>query len=297
MIRRALRGLWRLLTAPFRWAGRGLLWLLKRSPLREFFEPEPEDTPILETIGRAAEQPGDFLGGLIVHLDALRLHLLRAALALALTTGLAFAFTERILDWLAAPIGGIQSLQAIEVTEPIGVVMRVAVLVGFTLALPYIAFELLRFIAPGISRRARWLGLFAIPFVALFFVGGMAFAYRYMLPAALPVLLNFMGIATLPRPASYITFVTGLMFWIGVFFEFPVLAYVLSAMGILPAHALRQHWRLAFILLTILAAAITPTIDPVNMMIVLLPLWTLYGISILMAGLGGLGRRRRQSAA
>lgn len=285
---------WRVLTAPFRWLGRGLRFLALRSPLREFFIPEEEDTPILDTISRAAQQPGDFLSGLIVHLDALRKHLLRIVLALVFTSSIALVFMNQILGWLAAPIGGIGSLQAIEVTEPVSVVMRVALLIGFTAALPYIVFEVLRFMAPGLSMRARWFGLAAIPVVTLFFLGGMAFTYYYMLDPALDVLLNFFGITTVARPASYIKFVTGLMFWIGICFEFPIVSYVLSAMGILKARMLRENWRVAFILLTVLAAMITPTVDPLNMMIVLLPLWILYGLSIFMAALGGLGHTRRQ---
>lgn len=286
--------LWKVITAPFRWLGRALHALALRSPLREFFTPVDEDTPILDTISRAAQQPGDFLSGIISHLDALRKHLLRAVLALILTSSLAFVFMNQILDWLAAPIGGIQSLQAIEVTEPVSVVMRVALLVGFSTSLPYVVFEFLRFMAPGLSMRARWFGLLAIPVVTIFFLGGMAFTYYYMLDPALDVLLNFFGITTVARPASYTKFVTGLMFWIGICFEFPIVSYVLAAMGLLKARLLRENWRLAFILLTVLAAMITPTVDPLNMMIVLLPLWALYGLSILMAAIGGLGHTRRQ---
>ncbi len=296
-MRRLMAFLWRVLTAPFRWVGRGLTWLAMRSPLGDFLAPEPEEVPILDTLSHATQQPGDFLEGLIAHLDALRKHLLRATLALATTTIVAFYFTPQILDWLAEPIGGIDSLQAIEVTEPISVVMRVALLVGFTAALPYIVFEVLRFMAPGLSRKARFFGLFAIPIVTFFFVAGMAFAYYFMVPEALKVLLNFMGINTLPRPSSFIKFTTGLMFWIGISFQLPIVAYVLSAMGLITSKLLRDYWRVAFVLLTVVAAMITPTVDPLNMMIVLLPLWALYGLSIVMASVGGLHRRRRAGAA
>jgi sec-independent protein translocase protein TatC len=165
--------------------------------------------------------------------------------------------------------------------------MRITFLSGFVIALPYICFEILRFLAPGISRKSRLIGLFGIPFVGVFFVAGLIFAYKFMLDPALEILLNFMEIQTIPRPNSYFRFVTSLMFWIGIAFEFPLVAFVLSSMGIITSKTLRDHWRLAFIILAILAAMITPTIDPINMMIVLLPLWSLYGLSILMASIGG----------
>jgi sec-independent protein translocase protein TatC len=258
-------------------------------PFRNFFVEEPEDSSLGDTIQKAVENPGDIL----VHLAALRGHLVRSALALALVAGLVFGFSGRILDWLAKPIGGIAALQAVEVTEPIGVVMRVTVMVAFTIALPYISLEMLLFAAPGLSRRARMIGLVAIPLVLTLFVGGMLFTYYFLLPQAIPFLLGFMGIPTLVRPSSYISFATGIMFWVGVAFEFPLLAYVLAAMGILPAELLQRNWRIAVVLLTVLAAAITPTIDPINMLLVLLPLILLYFISVGTASLAHRQRRAR----
>ena len=153
------------------------------------------------------------------------------------------------------------------------------------------------FAAPGLGRRARVIGIFSIPLVFLFFVGGMAFAFYVMLEPALDVMLNFMGIQTLPRPSSYIRFVTGLMFWIGVAFEFPLLAYVLSAMRVLKPEALRDNWRIAWIAIAVLAAMITPTVDPINMGIVMVPLLVLYYLGILMAYIARGGRRREEQAA
>lgn len=278
--------LWRILTAPFRWLFKGFVWILEHTFFGEFLTQEPEDTPVLDTIQKAADEPGDFLMALLEHLNDLRKHLFRALIGMVITTTLSFFFVTQIMDWLASPIGGISELQAIEVTEPISVVMRVALLAGFTGALPYISFEILRFLAPGISRRARLIGLLGIPFVFIFFIGGLWFAYAFMLPAALPVLLNFMGIPTMPRPSSYLKFVTGLMFWIGISFELPLVSLILSSMGILRAQLLANQWRIAVIILTVFAAMITPTIDPINMMIVLLPLLILYAFSILMAYVG-----------
>jgi sec-independent protein translocase protein TatC len=101
-----------------------------------------------------------------------------------------------------------------------------------------------------------------------------------MLPAALPFLLNFMGIQAQLRPQSYFSFVTGLMFWIGAAFEFPLVIYALSAIRLVKPAVLAKQWRIAVVLIAILAAAITPTVDPVNMGLVMLPMILLYFISI-----------------
>ena len=290
-MRKFLTGFWRLLTAPFRLLARIFSpitrWFSNLSTeIKVLFTEEPEDEPLPDTFAKTMENPM----GLMEHIGALRKHLLRAVIFMAITTVFSFAFTARIIDILAQPVGGISGLQAIDVTESVGTFMRVALLCGFALALPYIAFELWLFAAPGLSKRSRIFGLFAIPLVVLFFLGGVAFAYFGMLPTALPFLLNFMGITTIPRPSTYIGFVTSLMFWIGVAFEFPLVIYVLASMNLIDARTLARQWRLAIVIIAVMAAAITPTVDPVNMSLVMGPLIILFVLSI---GLAHLAQRRR----
>ena len=169
--------------------------------------------------------------------------------------------------------------------------MRVAVLSGITLSLPYIAFEFWLFFAPGLKPRSKKFGLIGIPLATLLFTSGMAFAFFVMMPAALPFLLNFMGIRAELRPNSYYSFITGVMFWIGVSFEFPLVIYVLTAMGFIKPKVLAEQWRLAIVFIAILAAVITPTIDPVNMALVMIPMILLYFVSI---GLSKIAYRERE---
>jgi sec-independent protein translocase protein TatC len=290
-MRNFLRSLWRLITLPFRfidWIVRSISrWIgSMTSELHELLTEDVEDEPLPDTLVKTIENPS----GLLEHINALRKNLTRALIFLVITTSFGFTYTRQIIDYLARPIGGISKLTPIEVTEPIGVYMRVALLIGFSLALPYIAFELWLFAAPGLHRNSRFTGLFAIPLIALFFVAGMSFAYFAMLPAALPFLLNFLGMNPQIRPASYISFVTSLMFWIGVAFEFPLVIYVLAAIHLVNYKMLIDQWRLAVVLIAVLAAAITPTVDPINMSLVMGPMIVLYFISI---GLAYLARRGR----
>jgi sec-independent protein translocase protein TatC len=296
-MRKRLRSIWRFITAPFRFIfyilrniGRGFKNTF--AAVVQFMSQEPEDEPLPDTFAKTMENPS----GLLEHVDALRKHLLRAVIFLIITTSISFAFATEIIDLLAQPIGGIGELQAIDVTEPLGVFMRVSLLSGFALALPYIALELWLFAAPGLRRKERIFGLIAIPLVLLFFVGGMLFAYFFMLPTALPFLLNFMEIPTIPRPSSYIGFVTSLMFWIGIAFEFPLVIYVLASLGFVNSRVLIQQWRLAMVIVAVVAAMITPTIDPFSMMVVMAPLIILYFLSIGMAMLAQSGRARRLAA-
>ena len=295
-MRKVVSFIWKIITAPFRL----IAWLFKTIfgffrtrylKIKNFFTEEPEDTPIGDVLQAGFENPNSIL----YHLNELRKHLFRAVIGFALATTVAFYFVTPILDWISGPVGGIDKLQAIEVTESIGVVMRVALLSGFTVSLPYIVLELMLFAAPGLSPRARVIGILSLPLVIIFFVGGMLFSYYYLLDPALEVLLGFMGIPTIPRPSSYIRFVTTLMFWIGVSFEFPLVTYVLAAMRILKPSILRDNWRIAVVLIAVLAAMITPTIDPINMLIVMVPLLLLYAMGVLMAYLAWSGRRKEEA--
>lgn len=261
--------------------------------LRDFLDQEPLDTPTSEVFSRTFEQPSV----LVEHLEALRRHLLRAVIFLIITTSLSFAFAREILEFLTSPIGGIQALQSIEVTESIGAFMRVSLLSGISLALPYILFEVFLFINPGLKPAERKIVLGVIPVATLLFAGGVAFAYFVMLPNALPFLTGFLGISTQLRPSSYVRFVTGVMFWIGVTFEFPLLIYVLATLGIVDARMLWRSWRYALVGIAVLAAAITPTVDPVNMGLVMAPMIVLYFLSAGLAAVAGRQRRRRQRVA
>jgi sec-independent protein translocase protein TatC len=284
-IRQITQRIFRILTWPFRLIAKPFI------AIRNFINYEPDESPLADVFSTTLEQPGL----LIDHLEALRRHILRALVVLILTVLVSMAFTRPVLEWLSIPIGGLEKLQAIEVTESIGAYMRVALLSGFTLALPYIGIEIFAFLHPGLRRRERITILILIPIATLLFIAGAAFTYYIMLDPALDFLLSFLGIKTAIRPSNYIRFVTGLMFWIGVAFQFPLIIYGLAALGIVNARSLIRGWRFAILGIAILAAAVTPTIDPVNMGLVMLPMILLYFLSIGMAGLASGARTRRQA--
>jgi sec-independent protein translocase protein TatC len=288
------RRAWLIISAPFRLFARLVSLPVKGAKkLRKFLTEEPEERPIGETLADTFQRPAT----LLEHLEALRKHFARMLIGLLICVAVFFFFTPRIVNFLAFPIGGITALKAIDVTESIGVFMRVALLGGFALASPYIAFEMWLFAAPGLHSRARRLGLVSIPLVIIFFVGGMAFAYYFLLPPALKFLLHFMGVQVIPRPSSYIGFVTSILFWIGITFEFPLVVYILTLMGIIKPQSLLKQWKIAVIVIAVLAAAITPTTDPVNMSLVMGPMVLLYFISIGLGYLAMVGRRRRELEA
>jgi len=261
-----------------------------------FLNTEPEEHPLGEVFVDLT-QNADTRQMMWDQVEDLRKHLLRAVLAIILMVGVSFLFTERVVEFLSQPIGGIEALTAIEVTESIGVFMRVALFSGIALAIPYIAFEMWWFAAPGLRPGERKMSLAGIPLASIFFLGGAAFTFFLMLPTALPFLESFMGIKTELRPQSYFSFVLGLMFWIGLAFEFPLVIYVLSAIGLVQPKVLTEQWRLAIVIIAIIAAAVTPTIDPVNQGLVMAPMILLYFFSIGLSHIASTGRKRNQVEA
>ncbi len=276
-----IRAFFRRITKPFRLISKWISAPFKKTI--NFFQEEPGDAPMMDSLQLALEEPASFLE----HVGALRKHILRSVVVLLICAAVCFAFLSPLLEFIAQPIGGLSELQAVDVTEPIGVGMRVVLLAAFAVALPYIIFEIFLFVAPALPRRTRVIGLFTIPLVVIFFFGGMAFAYYLILPTGLPVLLNFLDVSTQIRPSSYVRFVTNLMFWIGALFEFPLLAYILTVMRILSPSVLLKNWRIAVVVISVLSALVTPTIDPINMLLVMVPLMLLYGLSILLSLLAG----------
>jgi sec-independent protein translocase protein TatC len=217
------------------------------------------------------------------HLDELRRRLLVAVIALFVATAIAFAFTGQVIEFIAQPVGGRQGLQAIEMTENLGVYMRTALTLGAVISMPVIVYEIVAFIVPGLTKSEQRLLFLALPFIVLMFLAGAAFAYFVMLPVAIPFLISFGDIPTTPRPKDYISFVTRVVFWIGVAFETPLIIALLARLGIVTPDQLRRGWRLAIVIIAVVAAMITPTIDPVNMLIVMGPLLALYVLSIFLA--------------
>lgn len=293
-----MRKIWKIVSFPFRvllWPFR-IAWRWISSVWARFrmvFMEEPDDIPVTDTFAKAVGNPSL----LLPHLVALRRHVFRAVVALFLATILAFIFAERILDFLASPVGGIKALQSVGVTENVSVFMRVSLLAGFTVSLPYLMLETLLFIGPGLRPAERRTGCMAVPIVSLLFAGGMAFALFVALEPALAFLTSFMGIPTLIRPAEYFPFVTRMLFWTGMVFEIPIVIYFITALGFVRAEVLLQSARYVIVGLAVLAAVITPTTDPINMMIILIPLIVLYFIGVGLAFLAQRARDRRLERA
>jgi sec-independent protein translocase protein TatC len=227
------------------------------------------------------------------HLVELRGRLAKSVLALLICSLASFFIAKPILLFLLAPMGEYPVI-APRPTTSIGIFMRIALLSGVVFSTPIITYQLLCFITPGLTRQERRSLYWIIPGITISFLSGATFAYFVMVPAAIPFLLGFLSDIVQPTwmVDEYIPFVLSLVFWVGISFETPLICYFLARLGILTGKQLLQGWRFALIGIAVLAAAITPTPDPFNMMLVMIPLLLLYGLGILLAYLAGRQRER-----
>ena len=239
---------------------------------------------------------------LMEHLRELRRRVLVCVIAVLAGSVVAFAFYKRIIEFLSRPAYDLESgatldLVFIEVTELLTTAVKVSFVAGFVLALPIVVYQVVMFVAPGLTgRERRYLYLF-MPASLVAFVAGVAFAYYVLTPPALKFLLGFSDVATpLIRISNFVNLMVRLLFWMGVAFETPLIMYMLAQLGIVSARQMSRFRRYWVVIAFILAAIITPTFDPVNQALVAGPLLVLYEIGVLLARVAGRRRRNTETA-
>lgn len=236
------------------------------------------------------------------HLRELRRRVLVCALAIVVGTGASFFFFQELIAILVRPsglvIGEGGQLVITEVTEFLTTAFKVSVLSGFVLALPIVIYQVIMFVAPGLTPKERRLLFGFLPLVLLAFVAGMAFGYFVLTPPALHFLLTFGEDVVTPliRVSNIVNLMVRLLFWMGVAFETPLIMYLLAQLGIVSSRRFSSFRRVWVVLAFILGALITPTFDPVNQTLVALPLLALYEFGVLLSRLAERSRRKVEAA-
>ena len=232
------------------------------------------------------------------HVVELRRRLAWSAIAVLMGTAVAFVFHQPILKLLMEPAQGFANMPAqkpifTDMTEFLGIAMKVSLLGGFILSLPFVLYQIVRFVAPGLNSAERRYLYSLLPISLLALVTGAAFGYRIIFPPAVNFLLSFGSDVATPyiRIGNYANLMLALLFWMGIVFETPVVLFFLSRIGVVTPQFLARHRRYAVVAAFVLGAIITPTFDPVNQSLVALPIIVLYELSIWLAKLG---RRRHK---
>lgn len=220
---------------------------------------------------------------LVEHLREFRNRLIVAMITLAVTTAIAFPFADQALQILVSPLE--QKPIALNPTDTIVQYFRVAMVGGIALGMPMILYQLVAFLLPALTNRERRYLYFFLPFATLLFIGGIVFAAAVALPVSLAWLQDF-GTSFAENQyylSYYVEFVTTLLLGLGLGFELPLVIYFLAKLGIVSYPFLVRNTRWAFLITAILAAVLTPTPDPMTMIVVLIPLFMLYLLGVLLA--------------
>lgn len=220
------------------------------------------------------------------HLEELRGRLIKSVIALLVTTLFSLIFTSRFLKILTAPMGNLQPV-FLRPTEMIITYFKIALISGVALAMPVIIYQFVLFILPALKPNERKYLYIIVPGTTISFAVGLAFAYFALLPFAIRYLLTFGGDIARAQwtIGEYIGFVTTILLWIGLAFETPLVIFFLAKIGIITPAMLSHYRRYAILAIAVIAAVITPTPDPFNMMIVMVPLFLLYEAGVLLAKL------------
>jgi len=219
------------------------------------------------------------------HFKEMRQRFIRSLIALIVATSIAFIFWHQIYDFLLGPAPEGMRVQAIEMMEMLSSVFKVCLTAGLVIAMPFLVYQLFAFLSPALTQKEKRVVYTAVPFVGGLFVAGMAFAYFVALPRAMDFLFGFGTdvVEVVPRIKDYINIVTRLLVATGLSFEMPVIIMVLARVGIASPNWLAGKRKIWIVVAFILAAIVTPTIDPITQTAIAGPLIVLYELSIWLA--------------
>ncbi len=218
------------------------------------------------------------------HLAELRSRLIKCVIGVVIGMVISFGFIQQIMEILLRLVPPKYHTIAITPLEKFGAYMKVAFLCGIVLAMPLLVYQAIAFISPGLTRRERRYVFRALPAVTGLFMMGIAFGYFVVMPRALNWLFGFgtAQIEVTPRISNFISFVVNFLLAIGISFLTPFFVYILIKLNVVSVRKFTSIRRYVFIGILVIAAIITPTWDPVNLMIVAIPMYLLFELGILL---------------
>lgn len=222
---------------------------------------------------------------LVEHLDELRNRIVVCLLVLGVALALCFWQNHLLLEVASGPLpDGREKLITFGVTEPFTTTITVATYGALILSLPILLYQLYAYVLPAFSDRERRVVLPVLLAAPLLFLAGIAFAYFVVMPAAVEFLLGFNDsqFNVQVRAREYYGFFSMTMLAGGIVFQLPLAILAVTRLGIVSVDQLRANRRYAYLGIAVLAAAL-PGVDPVTMLIEMVPLLALYELSILLA--------------
>jgi len=238
----------------------------------------------------APETKDELLGGemtFLEHLDELRKRILVVAVSVGFSFILLYGLAHRrLVEFFMLPmtraIAGKGKFQFTSPAEGFIFDLKISFICALFVALPIIFYELWKFVAPALYKNERRLILPFIIFSTLLFLGGAAFGYFIVFPFAFQFFAQFAssGVEINPRLTDYFTFATRMLLAFGAVFEFPLVAVFAGKIGLIDARFLNRNRKYAIIVIFIAAAVLTPGPDVISQLLLAIPLWFLYELSV-----------------
>jgi len=238
---------------------------------------------------------------LVDHLKELRDRLIKMCAAILLGMVGGFFVTPHVINYFQYVVSNSDAAAQVVQTDPtdaISTFLKITLYVGIGFAMPVLVYQVIRFLAPGLTRTERRYLYATLPFAMIFFAAGVFFAALVAVPNMLHFILRFsagLGITNLLRVSDIFGFFSSLSLWTGIFFELPIVMFLLAALNIVQFEAMRRTRKYAAVGLMIAAAVITPTPDAISMLVVWAPMYLLYELGLLLARL--VARSKRRAAA
>ncbi len=239
-----------------------------------------------EEVDPEALQRGDMPMTLVGHLDEFRGRFLKVLVTVVVLTIVGFFFSDYMLQMVNKPfVETGNKLNIFTLTGGFMLRLKASFGAGILIGMPVLVYQLWRFVAPAISREGRMLSRLTVFSAVALFYSGVAFVYFLLLPAAVKILLSFIGtdMNSMIGAEDYLGFIIFFSLAMGVLFEFPIVVLVLTKLGIITPQWLIRKRKIAIVAIFIIAGLITPTPDPINQIIVAIPLLIFYELSIIIS--------------
>jgi sec-independent protein translocase protein TatC len=239
-----------------------------------------------------AEEPGGRMS-FFEHLVDLRKRLINSAIAIAIGAGVGLALSKHFIAFIVLPMQAALRANQMEdrlyFTSPagyMGLVINLGLYLGVVLAMPFVLYQIWLFVAPGLYKHERNAVAGFIFSSMVLFLAGIAFGYFVMLPQTLGFLIRFATdgpVKPLISINEYFDLILIVLVGLGVIFELPVLIFILSLFGIVTPKFLLKNFRYAMLIITVVAAVVTPTPDATTMLVFMAPMIVLYFLGVFVS--------------
>ncbi|MBO8159081.1 twin-arginine translocase subunit TatC [Thermosyntropha sp.] len=234
---------------------------------------------------------------IIEHLEDLRKALLISVIAIIIAAVFSFYYSEQILAIIMSPLKSLnENLVVTGVTEAFFVKLKLSFIAGFIIAFPIVVWAIWRFVKPALYPHERKYVYILFPVTVLLFAGGVLFAYFGILKLILNFFIYIAGenLETMFKVDQYVSFVLAFTIPFGIVFELPVVVFFLSKLGIISYEFMAKNRKYALLIIVILAAALTPGPDPFSQIMMAVPVYLLYEISIWITKIAEPSEERKQ---